>query len=84
MAKTVEKLTDVKNDWNWYVKKPIAIKATELEEEIEIKTREGVLKGYPGDFLIQGIEGELYPCGREIFFKTYEKYTGNLDENDSV
>lgn len=72
MVKVVKKLIDVKKDWKWYKKKPICVKAVELDEEIEVHTREGVLKGFPGDFLIRGIKGEIYPCGREIFFKTYE------------
>jgi len=73
MVKVVKSLLDVENDWHYYRKKPIVVQAAELVEEIEIHTREGVLKGYPGDFLIKGIEGELYPCGRDIFHKTYEQ-----------
>ena len=72
MTKVVKKLTDVKRDWEWYQKKPVQVKAVELVEEIEIHTREGVLKGYPGDFLIQGVEGEIYPCDKTIFWKTYK------------
>ena len=72
--KIVKKLTDLKKDWEWYQKKPVQVKATEIiEKVIEVHTREGVLMGYKGDFLIQGIEGEIYPCGRKIFFKTYRK-----------
>ena len=26
------------------------------------------------DYIIQGINGELYPCRRDIFLKTYEKF----------
>jgi len=72
MIKVVKKLTDVKRDWEWYQKKPVLVKAVQLVEEIEIHTREGVLKGYPGDFLIQGVEGEIYPCDKDIFWKTYK------------
>lgn len=39
----------------------------------EIKTLEGVMKADPGDFIIQGLNGELYPCKPEIFWKTYEE-----------
>ena len=38
----------------------------------EIKTLEGVMKGDCGDFIIQGVNGEIYPCKPEIFEKTYE------------
>jgi len=38
-----------------------------------IKTREGTLYGYVGeDYIIRGVEGELYPIKKEIFHKTYE------------
>jgi hypothetical protein len=26
-----------------------------------------------GDFIIKGIEGELYPCKPDVFYKTYVK-----------
>ena len=40
---------------------------------IRIGTREGELYAYPGDFIIKGVEGEFYPCGGDIFRKTYEE-----------
>lgn len=47
-----------------------------LEENmvIEIDTLEGTMKCYGDDYIIQGIDGELYPCRRDIFLKTYEKF----------
>jgi len=39
---------------------------------IEIRTLEGVMLGSPGDFIIQGVKGELYPCKPDIFHATYE------------
>ena len=39
---------------------------------LHISTLEGVLDVSFGDFIIQGMEGELYPCKRTIFKKTYE------------
>lgn len=38
----------------------------------EIKTLEGTMTAEPGDFIIQGVEGEIYPCKPDIFHKTYE------------
>jgi len=55
-----------------YVRRPIRIKAVELREERYIKTLEGMMRGRKGDFLIQGVKGEVYPCKREIFLETYE------------
>lgn len=39
----------------------------------EIKTLEGTMKADLGDYIIQGVNGEIYPCKPDIFEKTYEK-----------
>lgn len=62
-----------------YVKKPIPIRAIQMDERFEITTMEGTLIGKAGDFLIEGIEGELYPCDKEIFEKSYDILTDRLD-----
>ena len=54
-----------------YMKKPVIIEAERLTEEKQIETLEGTMKGNAGDWLIRGVEGELYPCMDEIFRKTY-------------
>ena len=38
----------------------------------EIKTLEGTMAAYSGDYIIKGINGEIYPCKEDIFEKTYE------------
>lgn len=61
-------------NWKKYRKKPIIVEARKIEEEkVEIETREGKVMGYKGDFIIRGVEGEEYPCGKDIFKKTYEE-----------
>ena len=40
---------------------------------IIIPTLEGDMGAMDGDFIIQGVDGEFYPCRKEIFLKTYEK-----------
>ena len=37
-----------------------------------IKTLEGDHRADMGDFIIQGVKGELYPCKPDIFAATYE------------
>lgn len=37
-----------------------------------IKTLEGEMRADPGDWIIQGVNGEIYPCKPDIFAKTYE------------
>ena len=38
----------------------------------DIKTLEGVMHANFGDFIIEGIKGEIYPCKPDIFEATYE------------
>jgi hypothetical protein len=40
--------------------------------EVDIVTLEGVMTAKPNDFIIRGVNGELYPCKPDIFEKTYE------------
>lgn len=39
----------------------------------EIKTLEGVMRGDAGDYIIRGVNREIYPCKADIFEQTYEK-----------
>ena len=41
--------------------------------EIHIHTLEGTMIAREGDFIIKGVQGELYPCKSDIFEQTYEK-----------
>lgn len=62
-----------KNLWKRFRKKPVVIEATQMECQFSVETKEGVfLRGKIGDWLIEGIDGELYPCDAKIFEKTYE------------
>jgi len=56
-------------------KRPVIIDAVRIRNRVTIKTREGTLKGYPGEWLITGVAGERYPCGDDIFRATYEPVT---------
>lgn len=55
-----------------FVKKPVVIRAFQTEEELIIPTLEGDHKANIGDWIIEGIRNELYPCKPDIFEKTYE------------
>jgi hypothetical protein len=37
-----------------------------------IETLEGVMRAEIGDWIIKGVNGEVYPCKPDIFNKTYE------------
>ena len=53
-------------------KKPVIIEARLMTERFAVKTLEGTMHGNPGDWLITGVQGEMYPCAPDIFDATYE------------
>ncbi len=44
----------------------------ELPSQLAIDTLEGTMLASPGDWIIQGVQGEFYPCKPDIFEATYE------------
>ena len=47
---------------------------------LNIPTMEGTMVALPGDFIIKGGIGELYPCKPEVFHATY----GKVEPDESV
>jgi len=41
--------------------------------DLVISTLEGSLTVTPDDWIIQGVQGEIYPCKPDIFEATYER-----------
>lgn len=39
---------------------------------LHIKTLEGLMLANIGDYIIKGVQGEIYPCKPDIFEATYE------------
>ena len=75
--------------WMIARKKPVEIRYREVIPDGEeltcisesIKTREGTIVGVLGvDFIIEGIEGELYPIKKDIFYKTYDSLSETKKE----
>jgi hypothetical protein len=54
------------------IKKPIPIKCIQIDEPFLVETLEGTMKGKKDDWLMVGINGEMYPIDNEIFVKTYD------------
>ena len=46
---------------------------TKVDESYYIITKQGEIEVNPGDWIINGLEGEQYPCSESIFEKVYEK-----------
>ena len=59
------------NDENSLFQDPRVIIKDDGSEFIT-QTLEGPLTGRKGDWLIRGVNGELYPCKPDVFDKTYE------------
>ena len=57
--------------WEWADSKPLYGPGGEITG-LRIYTLEGDMKADFGDWIIQGIQGEFYPCKPDIFEKTYE------------
>ncbi|MCC0697674.1 hypothetical protein [Clostridioides sp. ES-S-0048-02] len=52
------------------------------EAKLFIRTLEGVIyQANIGDYIIQGVKGEIYPCKADIFEMTYQKveYTATIE-----
>ena len=45
--------------------------------DIAIDTLEGTMRVDYGDYIIEGVKGEFYPCKPDIFLKTYEEVIEN-------
>jgi hypothetical protein len=55
-----------------YRKRPVVITAFQTDKTLEIETLEGTMRAQPGDWIITGVKGEIYPCKDDIFRATYE------------
>lgn len=54
-------------------KQPIIIGCKQINEQFQVETLEGNYKtGKPGDYLMKGIDGELYIYDRDLFNRTYD------------
>jgi hypothetical protein len=49
------------------IKRPIPVTALQLNEQFEVVTTEGIMNANAGDWLIQGVVGEVYICPDEVF-----------------
>ena len=60
----------------WFTQHPfkMILSNDDGPNQIIISTIEGDMACYDTDYIIRGVDGELYPCRRDIFLKTYEKF----------
>jgi hypothetical protein len=67
-----EKETDIPVDFGLYRKRPVTVFAAPVDDDFEVNTLHGPVKGSKGDYLVMGIEFEMYPVKKEIFEKTFD------------
>ena len=66
--------------WRKARKKPIVVEFREVDGEEQIETREGVLIAKQNeDYIIRGVDGEIYPIKKSIFYRTYEVIEEDLE-----
>ena len=58
--------------WMWKAFDDGTLQPTNGDDPLYINTLEGRHLCSPGDWIIQGVKGELYPCKPDIFAATYE------------
>jgi len=58
--------------WKPFRKRPVVISAFQTTEQVKIETLEGLMTAEVGDWIIKGIQGEIYPCKNSIFKATYQ------------
>ena len=58
----------------------VEMKGGRRKSGIYIRTLEGEMHVDVGDYIIQGVNGEIYPCKPDIFEKTYVKVEDTYHE----
>lgn len=58
--------------WDAVIARRVAVQCGPENGYVDIKTLEGTMRADEGDYIIQGIKGELYPCKPDSFEATYE------------
>ena len=58
--------------WRSFLQPTDAGKIYSAGANLCIETLEGKMIADPGDWIIRGVKGELYPCKPDIFAATYE------------
>lgn len=72
-----ERLKDLPTDLQFglkpCMKKPITVLARHMTTDFRVETLEGNYKqGKAGDYLMCGIDDELYICDKDIFERSYD------------
>jgi hypothetical protein len=76
---------DQTEDPDWFIDamaNGCAFFAESIPHTLKINTLEGVMNVAHGDYIIQGVNGEIYPCKPDIFYKTYDIVNSPKDNSN--
>jgi hypothetical protein len=63
-------------------KKPITITAYQIKSgDFKVHSKEGIHQGRKDDWLMVGVDNEIYVCDKKIFEKTYDILTNKNDNS---
>lgn len=51
--------------------RPWRVKVDQASRKLRVETLEGHVWATEGDWIIKGVQGEVYPCKPDIFAETY-------------
>lgn len=57
---------------DWFMNQVAARQISIFHDYCLIETLEGTMTANNGDYVIKGVQGEIYPCKPDIFKETYE------------
>lgn len=60
------------DEWRVCRKKPVVVHVRDAVPGEEVFTREGLTTAKDDDLVMRGVDGEVYPIGRDIFERTYD------------
>lgn len=69
---------------DWFIDKVTENEIVTFEDFCLINTLEGKMKGDYWDYIIKGVQGEIYPCKPDIFEATYEAVGPTTEEIDAA
>lgn len=64
-------------DWQEYRRRPETRYARPVTEHTTVQTSHGEVEAAPGDYLVRGPDGELWPVSGDKFFTLYEPVEGD-------
>jgi hypothetical protein len=53
-------------------RRPVVVRCVQIDEPFQVGSLDGVVRGSPGDWLMEGVRGEMYVCHDALFHQTYE------------